>query len=58
LVTIGKTGKVEDAKILKSLPMLDEAALSAARKCTFKPAKQRDKAVKVKMSIPFDFKLK
>jgi len=57
-VTIGKTGTVEDAKIFKSLPMLDEAALAAAKKCTFKPAKQRDKFVKVKMNIPFHFKLK
>jgi len=56
-VTISKTGKVIDAKILKSIPMLDEAALAAARKCTFKPAKQRDKFVKVKMAIPFVFKL-
>ncbi len=57
-VTIGKDGKVENAKIFKSLPMLDESALVAARKCTFKPAKQRDKFVKVKMNIPFRFKLK
>lgn len=57
-VTIGKTGSVEDARIFKSLPMLDESALAAARKCKFKPAKQRDKFVKVKMNIPFHFKLK
>lgn len=57
-VTIGKTGKVENARIFKSLPMLDEAALIAAKKCVFKPAKQRDKFVKVKMNIPFKFKLK
>ncbi|NOX88921.1 MAG: energy transducer TonB [Calditrichaeota bacterium] len=57
-VTIGKDGKVEDAKIYKSIPMLDEAALRAAKKCTFKPAKQRDKFVRVKMNIPFRFKLK
>ena len=57
-VTIGKTGRVEDARIFKSLPMLDEAALMAAKKCVFKPAKQRDKFVKVKMNIPFKFKLK
>lgn len=56
-VTISKTGTVLDAHILKSVPMLDEAAISAAKKCTFKPAKQRDKFVKVKMNIPFDFKL-
>jgi periplasmic protein TonB len=57
-VTIGKDGKVEDAKVFKSLPMLDEAALKAAKKCTFKPAKQRDKTVRVKMNIPFHFRLK
>ena len=57
-VTIGKTGQVEDAKGFKSIPMLDESALIAARKCTFKPAKQRDKFVKVKMNIPFQFRLK
>ncbi len=57
-VTIGKDGHVEDAKIFKSIPMLDEAALEAARKCVFKPAKQRDKYVRVKMNIPFHFKLK
>ncbi len=57
-VTIGKDGSVENAKIYKSLPMLDEAALAAAKKCKFKPAKQRDKFVRVKMTIPFHFKLK
>jgi periplasmic protein TonB len=57
MVTISKTGDVIDAKILRSVPMLDEAALAASRKCSFKPAKQRDKFVKVKMSIPFDFRL-
>ena len=58
MVTIGKDGTVENAKIYKSLPMLDEAALAAAKKCKFKPAKQRDKFVRVKMTIPFHFKLK
>jgi len=57
-VTIGKTGSVESAIIFKSIPMLDENALVAARKCKFKPAKQRDKFVKVKMNIPFNFRLK
>jgi protein TonB len=57
MVTISKKGDVLDAKIYKSVPMLDEAALTAAKKCKFKPAKQRDKFVKVKMSIPFNFTL-
>ncbi len=57
-VTIDTDGTVEKAEVFKSLPMLDESALDAARKCTFKPAKQRDKVVKVKMNIPFRFKLR
>ena len=57
-VTIDKKGNVEKATIFKSIPMLDEAAVAAAMKCKFKPAKQRDKFVKVKMNIPFDFKLR
>ncbi len=57
-VTIDKKGNVEKAIIFKSIPMLDEAAVSAALQCKFKPAKQRDKFVKVKMNIPFDFKLR
>ena len=57
-VTIGKTGLVENAVIFKSIPMLDESALEAAKKCKFKPAKQRDKFVRVKMNVPFNFKLK
>lgn len=57
-VTIGKDGRVENAVIFKSVPMLDEAALAAARQCVFKPAKQRDKFVRVKMNVPFDFKLR
>ena len=57
-VTIDKKGNVERANIFKSVPMLDDAAIAAAMKCKFKPAKQRDKFVKVKMNIPFQFKLK
>jgi protein TonB len=57
-VTIDKKGIVENAIVFKSVPMLDEAAQAAALQCTFKPAKQRDKFVKVKMNIPFDFHLR
>jgi protein TonB len=57
-VTIDKKGNVENAIVFKSVPMLDEAAQAAAMQCKFKPAKQRDKFVKVKMNIPFDFHLR
>lgn len=57
-VTIDKKGNVENAVVFKSVPMLDQAALAAAIQCKFKPAKQRDQFVKVKMNIPFDFHLR
>jgi len=57
-VLIDKKGNVEKTEIFKSVPVLDDAALIAAKKCKFKPAKQRDKLVKVWMYIPFKFKLK
>ena len=57
-VLIDKKGNVEKAEIFKSIPMLDSAALAAARQCKFKPGQQRDKKVKVWMAIPFTFKLK
>ena len=57
-ILIDKKGNVEKAEILKSVIMLDEAALEAAKRCKFTPAKQRDKFVKVWMAIPFKFMLK
>jgi len=57
-VVISKKGDVIKTTILKGIPMLNEAALDAAQRCTFFPAMQRDKYVKVRMSIPFDFRLK
>jgi protein TonB len=52
-------GSVMDVQILKSSgnEMLDEAALTAARNWRFSPAKQRDKFVRVYVSIPINFRL-
>jgi hypothetical protein len=38
--------------------MLDQAALDAALQFKFTPGKQRDRLVKVKMSVPFSFRLR
>jgi len=59
-VLIDEKGNVIDTKILKSLGNngCDEAAVEAIKKAKWKPAKQRDKAVKVWVGIPVVFKLK
>lgn len=52
-------GSIMQVQILKSSgnQMLDEAALGAARQWKFTPAKQRDKFVRVWVSIPINFRL-
>jgi TonB family protein len=52
-------GTVADARILKPSgnSSLDQAAVDAAMRATFSPARQRDKAVRVWVSIPFRFTL-
>jgi periplasmic protein TonB len=57
-VLISKTGEVIDASVVGEENLLSQAALDAAMKCKFKPAKQRDKFVRVRMSIPFEFRLR
>ena len=52
-------GSVADARILKPSgnASLDQAAVDAAMKAKFSPAMQRDKPVRVWVSIPFRFTL-
>lgn len=57
-VLIDTNGDIEDVKIMKSIPMLDDAALEAARMFKFTPGKQRDRLVKVWMQIPFKFQIR
>lgn len=57
-VLIGTKGDVERVEIVKGHPMLNDAAIEAAKQWKFKPGKQRDRLVKVWMNIPIDFKLK
>lgn len=56
---VGTDGSVSDARILKSSgnSSLDAAAVEAAMRSKFTPAKQRDKPVRVWVSIPFRFTL-
>ncbi len=59
-VFVDKKGRVKETLILKGIPNtgLDEAAIEAIRKTRFKPAKQRERAVGVWISIPVNFRLK
>lgn len=58
MVTIDETGNVINAWIAQSdAPILNDAAIEAAYKFKFTPAKQRDVPVKATISIPFRFSL-
>jgi len=57
---VDKKGRVKETSILKGIPNtgLDEAAITAICKTRFVPAKQRERAVGVWISIPVHFRLK
>lgn len=58
MVTIDESGNVISAWIAEtSAEVLNQAAIEAAYKFRFTPAKQRDVAVKATISIPFRFSL-
>jgi periplasmic protein TonB len=54
---VGKNGKVVDVKVVKSIPMLDQAAAEAVRKWVFKPALSNNKPVAVWVAVPVKFSL-
>jgi TonB family protein len=55
---VGKDGRVLDAKIVKSIPGLDEAAVDAVRQWVFKPAQAGGKPVAVWVAVPVRFSLR
>jgi protein TonB len=56
-IGIDELGNVVEAKVLQSVPGLDEAAIEAVYKWKFKPAKQRDIPVPVRIVVPIRFTL-
>lgn len=54
---VGKDGKVKDTKVVKSIPMLDQSAISAVRAWVFKPALSNNKPVAVWVAVPVRFSL-
>ena len=57
---VGKDGKLSDFKVVRSVsPELDAEAIRVCKSMpTWKPGKQRGKAVSVKFTVPISFRLK
>jgi protein TonB len=55
--TIGRDGKVKDAKILRSQALLDQAALDAVRQWVFTPTLLNGQPVEVLMTVTVNFTL-
>ena len=56
--TIGTDGKVSEVRVLRSVPMLDEAALEAVRKWEYTPTLLNGEPVSVLMTVTVSFVLK
>ncbi len=55
---VDKNGNVQDPNVTRGVHrLLNEAAIQAVKKQTFRPGKQRGEPVKVKMSLPVSFRL-
>ena len=54
---VGKDGKVKDVKVVKSVQMLDDAAVAAVKQWVFKPALSNNKPVAVWVAVPVKFSL-
>jgi TonB family protein len=55
--TIGPDGKVTDARIVKSVPLLDQAALDAVKQWEYAPTRVRGVAVPVIITVAINFQL-
>ena len=56
-ITVNESGTVTDARVLKSNPLLDEAALKAVREWRYDPTLVNGKPVPVKMTVTVNFTL-
>jgi protein TonB len=54
---IGPNGKVQDAKVLRSIPLLDQAALEAVKQWEFTPTLLNGVPVPVIMTVTVNFTL-
>ena len=56
-VLLGVDGKVEQTKILRSIPLLDQAAIDAVRQWEFTPTLLNGEPKKVIMTVTVNFTL-
>jgi TonB family protein len=54
--TIGPDGKVHDAEVTKSVPLLDQAALNAVKQWEYRPTMVKGVAVPVTVNVAVDFR--
>lgn len=54
---VGRDGLVKDVRVVRSIPMLDSAAVVAVRQWTFKPALANGEPVAVWVAVPVRFAL-
>ena len=54
---IGADGRVQSARSLKPMPLLEDAAIEAVRQWVFTPTKLNGVAVPVVMTVTVDFRL-
>jgi TonB family protein len=55
---VGRDGLVKNTRVVKSIPMLDAAAVVAVRQWVFKPARARNAPVAVWVATPVRFSLR
>jgi TonB family protein len=55
--TIGPDGKIQDTKVLRSIPLLDQAALDAVRQWEYTPTRLNGEPVPVIMTVTVNFTL-
>jgi TonB family protein len=54
-IVVNESGSVTDTKLLRSIPLLDEAALEAVRQWRFSPSVVNGQVVPVKMTVTVNF---
>ncbi len=56
-ITIGTDGNVRDARVLRSIPLLDQAAIDAVKQWQFTTTELNGQPVPVVMTVTINFSL-